>query len=117
MSLINYFKPVKNITVAEAREMMEGKDPSEYCLLDVRRLSEHREKHVPGSVLIPVAELPDRLNELDPEKLTIVYCAIGGRSRAGASILGEAGFREVYNMKGGIKAWNGPTGEGLPEGE
>lgn len=115
MSILDYFKPVENITVAESREMMKGKKPDEICLLDVRQPKEYEEGHVPGAVLIPIAQLRDRLNELDPKCPTIVYCAIGGRSRAGASILQDEQFDTVYNMKGGFKAWTGPSAEGPPE--
>lgn len=60
-------------------------------------------------------QMDKRVSELDPDKLTIVYCAAGLRSRAAASILQEAGFPEVYSMSGGIKAWSGLVAEGLPE--
>jgi len=115
MSFINYFKPVITITADEAREMIKGKKPEEFCLLDVRQPKEYELGHIPGAVLIPIAQLPERLGELDPKKPTIVYCAIGGRSRAGASILQDAGFSEPLNLKGGINAWNGLSTAGPPE--
>ncbi len=115
MSFINYFKPVKTITADEAREMVKGKTPGEICLLDVRLPKEYERGHLPGAVLIPIAELPGRLGELDPGTPTIVYCAIGGRSRAGASILQDAGFAGVYNLKGGFNYWNGLFAPGPPE--
>jgi rhodanese-related sulfurtransferase len=115
MSLINYFKPVVTIKPDEVREMIKGKKPGEFCLLDVRLPKEYERGHIPGSVLIPIAQLPERKGELDPKKLTIAYCAIGGRSRAAASILQDAGFAAAYNLKGGFNAWNGLAVEGPPE--
>lgn len=115
MSFINYFKPVTTIKADEVRQMIKGKKPEEFCLLDVRQLKEYEQGHIPGAVLIPIAQLPERLGELDPKKPTIVYCAIGGRSRAGASILQDAGFSEPFNLKGGFNAWNGLSAEGPPE--
>lgn len=115
MSILDYFKPVENITVEESREMIKSKKPDEICLLDVRQPKEYEEGHLPGAVLIPIAQLRDRLNQLDPKRLTIVYCAIGGRSRAGASILQDEKFDTVYNMKGGFKAWSGPYVDGPPD--
>lgn len=115
MSLLNYLKPVKTITADQAKEMIKGKSPGEFCLLDVRQLQEYEEEHIPGSTWIPISRLPNRYGELEPGVLTIAYCAIGGRSRAAASILQDAGFKEVYNLKGGIKAWNGLAVDGPPE--
>jgi rhodanese-related sulfurtransferase/rubrerythrin len=115
MSFINYFKPVTTISADEAREMIKGKKPGEFCLLDVRQPKEFEQGHIPGSVLIPIAQLPERLGELDPKKPTIVYCAIGGRSRAGASILQDAGFSKPLNLKGGFNAWTGLSAAGPPE--
>lgn len=115
MSFINYFKPVETITPDEAREKIKGKTPGEICILDVRLPKEYERGHIPGAVLIPIAELPERLDELDPGTPTIVYCAIGGRSRAGASMLQDAGFAGAYNLRGGFNYWNGLSAEGPPE--
>lgn len=115
MSFFNYFKPVSTITADKAREMIKGKKPEEFCLLDVRQPEEYEQGHIPGAVLIPIDQLPERLGELDPGKPTIVYCAVGGRSRTGASILRNAGFSEPLNLKGGISAWNGLSTAGPPE--
>jgi rhodanese-related sulfurtransferase/rubrerythrin len=86
-----------------------------YTLLDVRQPDEYRENHIPGAKLIPVADVGTRLGELDSQKPTIVYCAIGGRSRVAAQMLAGKGFREVYNLSGGIKAWNSDTAFGPEE--
>jgi rubrerythrin len=59
-----------------------------------------------------VAQLGDRLNEIDSDKPILVYCAIGGRSRVAAQMLSGKGFKEIYNLSGGIKAWNGQTAVG-----
>lgn len=115
MSFINYFKPVETIGPDEAREKIKGKSPEEICILDVRLPKEYERGHIPGAVLIPIAQLPERLDDLAPETPTIVYCAIGGRSRAGASILQDAGYKEVYNLKGGFNLWNGLSAPGPPE--
>lgn len=115
MSLINYFKPVETITQEDAREMIKGQRTETFIFLDVRQLKEYERGHIPGSVLIPIAELPERLDELDPSTKIIAYCAIGGRSRAAASILSDAGFEHAYNLKGGFNLWNGLSAPGPPE--
>jgi rhodanese-related sulfurtransferase len=57
----------------EAREYIAEHQEGSYTLLDVRQPGEYEQSRIPGTVLIPLAELPDRLQELDPEKPTIVY--------------------------------------------
>ena len=108
-----FFKPVGNMTPEEARAYMAEHAEGSYTLLDVRQPGEYEESRIPGATLIPLPWLSDRLRELNPEKPVLTYCAIGGRSRAAAQLLAGQGFREVYNLKGGIKAWNGLTAEGI----
>jgi sulfur-carrier protein adenylyltransferase/sulfurtransferase len=107
-----FFKPVGNIDSKELRAYTATHQEGTYTLLDVRQMREYEESRIPGSTLIPLPQLSNRLGELDPEKPVLVYCAIGGRSRAAAQLLAGEGFREVYNLQGGIKAWNGLTAEG-----
>lgn len=108
----NLFKPVGNLTGDEAKSYMANHEEGSYTLLDVRQPREYEESRIPGATLIPLPQLSDRLQELDPEKPTLVYCAIGGRSRAAAQLLSGQGWNEVYNLKGGIKAYNGVTAKG-----
>ena len=108
----NFFTPVGNMDSKEARGYMAEHSEGTYTLLDVRQPREYEESRIPGATLIPLPQLSDRLQELDPEKPVLTYCAIGGRSRAAAQLLAGQGFKEVYNLKGGIKAWNGQTAAG-----
>ncbi len=66
-----------------------------------------RKADIPGGFLIPLPEILDQLGELDPEKPIIVYCRSGNRSRMAAQVLSGQGFKDVYNLKGGIQAWQG----------
>lgn len=115
MSLLNYIKPVTTIKSDDVRNLTEGKKPGETCLLDVRYPDEYDQGHIPGAILIPLPELKNRLDTLNREIPTICYCAVGGRSHAAASILQDAGFKKVYNMKGGFKAWRGVVAKDNPE--
>jgi sulfur-carrier protein adenylyltransferase/sulfurtransferase len=108
----NFFKPVGNMDPKEAKVYMAEHQEGSYTLLDVRQPREYEESRIPGATLIPLPQLTDHLHELDPEKPLLAYCAIGGRSRAAAQLLAGQGFKEVYNLKGGIKAWKGQTAEG-----
>ncbi len=117
MSILDYFKPVSSWSADQVRDFLEKHVPEDYNLVDVRTRPEYEEKHLPGATLIPVDELQERLGELDPTKLTITCCTAGVRSRAAASVLQNAGFREVHNLAGGIQAWQGLIAEGSPEPE
>jgi len=74
-------------------------------ILDVRTQQEYDSGHIPNVILIPVGELKDRLGELDETKAILVYCKSGGRSAQASQLLGDNGFPEVYNLEGGIVAW------------
>lgn len=74
-------------------------------LLDVREQWEFDIVHLPGSVLIPLSQLPQRLGGLDADRPVVVICHHGVRSRAAAKLLEQSGFAKVINLKGGIDAW------------
>jgi len=75
-------------------------------LVDVRNPGEHALGAIPGAVNIPVGQLPARLDELDAERPTVVYCAGGYRSSVAASLLRAKGFSDVSDIVGGYGAWN-----------
>jgi rhodanese-related sulfurtransferase len=74
-------------------------------VVDVREPWEYRQGHVPGAVLIPLGQLSARLGELDPARPVAVICASGNRSQSAAALLGQKGFKTVYNVAGGTGAW------------
>jgi rhodanese-related sulfurtransferase/rubrerythrin len=115
MNWKNLFVPGKDFSVAQAKEYMETRGADEYQLLDVRQPKEYEAGHLAGAILIPIKELPERLGELEKEKPVIVYCAVGGRSKAAAQLLAGKDFASVYNMAGGIKAWQGGQAKGPQE--
>ena len=73
MGITDYFKAVGSMTAEEVREFLKDKDPGEYNLIDVRQPKEYERGHIPGARLIPVGELRDHIEELDPDKPTITY--------------------------------------------
>lgn len=105
MKWLQFFTPAKSMDTVQTKEFISTHPNEKTTILDVRQPSEYEERHIPGAVLIPLSELSDRLGELDPEKPTLVYCAIGGRSRVAAQMLAGKGFKKVINVSGGIKAW------------
>jgi adenylyltransferase/sulfurtransferase len=97
---------VRQITVHELARRLKSKEPT--FLLDVRHPWEHEIAALPGSVLIPLAELPSSGPALQPpaEALIVVYCHHGIRSLSGAALLEQQGFTNVASLAGGIDAWS-----------
>jgi rhodanese-related sulfurtransferase/rubrerythrin len=110
-----FFTPVKSIQVDQARQVMNTKSSGELTILDVRQPNEYEAGHIPGAKLIPLPDITVRLDEIDSKKATMVYCAIGGRSRVAAQMLAGKGFSNVYNLSGGFKAWKGAAAFGTEE--
>ena len=73
MGVLDYFKSIPTMTADEVRRFLAEKHPDEYNLVDVRQPAEYEGDHIPGANLIPMSELKDRLDEIDPEKPTIAY--------------------------------------------
>ena len=115
MQLKKLFTPVSSLEAEEAKAYMAGHREGEYTLLDVRQPWEYEEEHLPGAELMPLPQLSDTYKKLDPDKPTIVHCAVGGRSRVAAQMLSGWGFKEVYNLAGGIKAFHGHKATGPQE--
>jgi rhodanese-related sulfurtransferase len=76
-----------------------------FCLLDVREPWEVARASLPGSVCIPLQEIPARIEELDAGAEIIVMCHAGVRSQRAADFLAGKGFGRVVNLRGGIAAW------------
>jgi rhodanese-related sulfurtransferase len=74
-------------------------------LLDVRTQAEWDDAHAPNTTLIPLDELPNRLNELPKEELIVVICRSGNRSATARDLLLDAGFTQVTSMSGGLTEW------------
>ena len=74
-------------------------------ILDVRQPEEWTQFHIPGATLIPLGDLPNRLNEVPKDKEVVVVCRTGHRSAQGRDILKNAGFTKVTSMAGGVTQW------------
>lgn len=110
--------PELEIDVPTARARIGAADPEPPVLLDVRQPEEYESGHLAGAVLMPLPELEQRWEELDPSAPTIVYCAVGGRSLSAVNFLRARGFDGAWNLYGGIRAWDdhvafGPESIGL----
>jgi adenylyltransferase/sulfurtransferase len=74
-------------------------------ILDVREHVEATICSLPGSILIPLGELPGRVDELDPSAEIVVHCKSGGRSARAVGMLREKGFTRASSLAGGILNW------------
>ncbi len=74
-------------------------------LLDVREPWEFRVCHIAGSRLLPMGQIPAALDDLDPQRETVVICHHGIRSRQVAMFLHYRGFGNIINLAGGVDAW------------
>lgn len=68
-----FLTPTKSMSTAEAKSYMAERSQDEFNLIDVRQPKEYQASHLPGSKLIPISELDNRLDEIDPSKPTLVY--------------------------------------------
>ncbi len=93
-------KTLPQIDVDELRTRLP-----ELSVLDVRRRGEYSDGHVPDAMNVPLDELSERLDALDPSKPLAVICAGGYRSSAAASILQRRNFPALFNVIGGTGAW------------
>jgi glyoxylase-like metal-dependent hydrolase (beta-lactamase superfamily II)/rhodanese-related sulfurtransferase len=95
-------RTVEQVSVAEAAAAAAAEGVQ---FVDVRRPQEHANGHAAGTVNIPLDRLAKDFDKLNPELPTYVICQGGYRSSLGTSILENAGFKKIYNVVGGTKAW------------
>jgi len=102
------------MTPAAARDRLAS-DGDDFVLLDCRQPEEVAIVSIPGSVFIPMGEIPMRSGELDRTKEVAVLCHHGNRSEAVANFLvARLGFPRVANVRGGIDAWAAEVDPTLP---
>ncbi len=99
---------IEDVKPSELRALMNNGTHSEEStpvVVDVREPWEYQSGHVAGAKLIPLGELSKRVEELDPEQPVAVICQTGSRSQSAAALLAQRGFKKIYNVQGGMSAW------------
>lgn len=99
---------IKNITPEKAHTLLqENADNPNLVILDVRTLKEFSEGRIENAVNLDFhsENFREEIDKLDKNKIYIVHCAKGVRSGKTLNIMRELGFKEAYNMKGGIVKW------------
>lgn len=104
---------IPEMTVRELKTRLDRGD--RLTIVDVREPHEWEIANLgpEGATLIPLGELPDRLAELEPDDEIVLQCRSGGRSARAAALLREHGFRQTWNLEGGILAWADEIAPGM----
>jgi adenylyltransferase/sulfurtransferase len=88
---------------------------ADFVLVDVREPHEYQICKIDKAKLIPLGDVPKRLDELDKDADIVVHCKMGGRSAKACDVLRASGFKKVRNMTGGILAWADKVDPSLPK--
>ena len=102
------------ISTSELSSRIAGAKPPELILLDVREPWEYATAKIEGSTLIPMGDIPGRLQELDPEAHIVTICHAGVRSMNVAVWLRNQGIEKVQSLRGGIDAWSREVDPSVP---
>ena len=97
--------PIEAFGTTSASEAARWNEEGELYILDVRDDMEWEEKHIPGAHHTFVGHLEENLPKLPKDRRIVAHCSVGNRSGLAVSILRRNGFTNVYNMLGGITAW------------
>lgn len=110
---MTYQPLIPEITVQELKALLD--DGSTPFILDVREEKEYAIANLNGK-LIPLQELPMRMEELEDKKdeMIVVYCRSGARSARAVQYLNAMGFSEAKNLKGGVLAWSRDIDPSMP---
>ncbi len=96
---------IPDLGAAELHRWRSDGTRAEPVLIDVREPWEFEYCRIDGSQLIPLGELPSRIDELPTDRPLVMVCHHGHRSYYAAALLQQAGFTEVHNLRGGVEAW------------
>jgi adenylyltransferase/sulfurtransferase len=108
-------QPAAQVPEIEPVELKRKLDAGEdVFILDVREPHEYQICHLNGH-LIPLGDLPKRVSELDSVRTIVAHCRSGMRSAQAVEFLRTAGFRKVWNLKGGILAWSDTVDPSVPK--
>jgi adenylyltransferase/sulfurtransferase len=100
---------IPSITVTELAELLRNQ--TNICLVDVREPVEHDVASISGSILVPLATVPEQAGQWSKDQEIYLHCKAGGRSARAAKYLQDQGFTHVTNVTGGMDAW---LAAGLP---
>ena len=99
---------INEVSPQEVYNAVYGPNGNNFQIVDVRTPEEFGASHLKDAQNICVTEddFKEKIKSLDKNKPVYVYCKKGGRSAKAAEILAEMGFTEIYDLQGGITAWD-----------
>jgi hydroxyacylglutathione hydrolase len=98
-------KPIEQLKTLSASGLKQKLDRNEVSVVDVRSPREWASGYIEGAERIYIGQLMDEIGRLSKDKPIASVCSVGNRAGIGASILKKAGFKELYNVLGGMNAW------------
>jgi sulfur-carrier protein adenylyltransferase/sulfurtransferase len=105
---------MEEITATELKQRLDQGDDLQ--IIDVREPHEFEIGRIPNSTLIPLGQILNRQDEIDPNRETVVHCKMGGRSARAIEALQRSGFTgRLMNLKGGILAWSSEVDPSVPK--
>jgi sulfur-carrier protein adenylyltransferase/sulfurtransferase len=105
---------MEEITPTELKQRLDKGDDIQ--IVDVREDNEVAVGRIPDSIHIPLGQVLNRMNEVDPNRETVVYCKMGGRSARAIDALQRSGFQgKLVNLKGGILRWSDEVDPSVPK--
>jgi len=109
--------PMPQLPQISATELKQRLDNGEDIqIVDVREANEVAVAKIPNSIHIPLAQVLDRMSEIDPARETVVHCKMGGRSAKAIEALKRSGFTgNLLNLTGGITAWSNDVDPSVPK--
>jgi len=105
---------MQNLTAPALAEWLADTSRPAPVLLDVREPWEYERARIAGAQLVPMREVPNRLDEIDQDKEVVAICHHGGRSAQVALFLEKAGYTRVHNLVGGVDAWSRTVDPAVP---
>ena len=96
---------IEQLPVTALRDWLDDTQRAAPLIVDVREPQEYQINRVPGSILIPLGDLPKRYVELDPNANIVTQCKSGMRSAKAQEFLRSKGFTQVRNLTGGVLGW------------
>ena len=105
---------MEEMTATELKQRLDKGDDIQ--IIDVREDNEVAIARIPNSKHIPLAQVLNRVDEIDPNRETVVHCKMGGRSARAIEALQRSGFQgKLINLKGGIIGWSNEVDPSVPK--
>ena len=105
---------MEEISATELKQRLDNGDDIQ--IIDVREANEVAYCSIPNTIHIPLGQVLNRMNEIDPSRETVVHCKMGGRSARAIDALQRSGFTgKLINLRGGILGWSDEVDPSVPK--